>query len=84
MKVEMDQSNLLKNLVELNDKSRLRTTEGKDKKRNTFQSVNAIYLEIIFPTKEAQEKGRPSDLATRLKILASKQRLQRLPIALHK
>ena len=30
---EMDQSNLLKNLVEFNNKSRPRTTEGKDKKR---------------------------------------------------
>ena len=29
---EMDQSNLLKNLVEFNNKSRPRTTEGKDKK----------------------------------------------------
>ena len=29
----MDQSNLLKNLVEFNDKSRPRITEGKDKKK---------------------------------------------------
>ena len=31
-KAEMDQSNLLKTLVEFNEKSRPRTTEGKDKK----------------------------------------------------
>ena len=29
----MDQSNLLKKLVEFNNKSRPRTTEGKEKKR---------------------------------------------------
>ena len=29
----MDQSNLLKNIVEFNNKSRSRTIEGKDKKR---------------------------------------------------
>ena len=29
---EMDQSNLLKNLIEFNDRSRPRTTEGKDKR----------------------------------------------------
>ena len=28
----MDQSNLLKNLVQFNDRSRPKTTEGKDKK----------------------------------------------------
>ena len=30
---EMDQSNLFKNIVEFNNKSRPRTTEGKDKKK---------------------------------------------------
>ena len=38
----MDQSNLLRNLMEFNDRFRPRTTEGKDKKRNTFESVNAL------------------------------------------
>ena len=71
-------------MVEFNDKSRPRTTEGNDKKRSSFESVNAFYLEIIFPTKETQGKGPPSDLVTGLKVLASNQMLQRLPIALHK
>ena len=36
----MDQINLLKNMVELNDKSRPRKEEDKE---NTFESVNAFY-----------------------------------------
>ena len=31
---EKDQSNLLKNIIELNEKSRPRTKEGKDRKEN--------------------------------------------------
>ena len=34
--VEMDQTNLLKNLVKFNNKSKIKTKEGKDKKRNTL------------------------------------------------
>ena len=74
----MDQINLLKNFAEFNDKSRPRTTEGKNNKRNTFESANALYegRELIinasrsgtFPIKETQGK--------RLKILTPKQMLQ--------
>ena len=42
----MDQSNLLKNLVEFNGKSRPKTIEVKEekiKKRIIFESVNAPY-----------------------------------------
>ena len=39
----MDQSNLLKEFKEFSDKSSPRKTEGKNKKRNTFESVNALY-----------------------------------------
>ena len=39
----MDQSNLLKDFKEFINKFRPRTTEGKNKKRNTFESVNALY-----------------------------------------
>ena len=39
----MDQNSLLKNLVEFNDKSRPRTAEGKDGKRNTYERVYALY-----------------------------------------
>ena len=38
---ERDQSNLLENMVEFNDKSRTRSTE--DKHKNTHKSVNALY-----------------------------------------
>ena len=80
----MDQSNLLKHFVEFNNKSRPRITEGKDKDRNTLERVNALYESQklilnafgsgIFPIKERQRKE--------LKILTTKQMLQRLPIAL--
>ena len=39
----MNQSYLLENLVEFSKKSKPRTREGKDKKRNAFESVNALY-----------------------------------------
>ena len=83
-KAEMDQRNLLKIFAEFNEKPRSRTIEGKDQERNTFESVNAHYegrelifnafRSEIFPIKQTQGKG--------LKILTSKQMLQRLSIAL--
>ena len=39
----MDQTNLLENMKKFNDKSRPKTKEGKDKKRNTFDSLSALY-----------------------------------------
>ena len=81
--VEMDQSNLLRNMVEFNNKSRIRNKEGKTKKRDTFGSVNALYegreltlnafKSRIFPIKAKKGEG--------LKILTPKQMLQRLLIA---
>ena len=66
------------------------TKEDKDKK--TFDSVNALYegqqltrnafKSGIFPIKATQGKGRPSDLATQLKMLTPKEILQILPITL--
>ena len=71
-------------MVEFNDKSRLKTKEGKNKKRGTYESVNALYesreLTLnafkggIFPIKSTQGKA--------LKILTPKRMLQRLPIAI--
>ena len=81
---EEDQSNILKNIVEFNEESRTRTKESKDKKRDTYEGVSALYegrkltLKAFksgtFPIKITQGKG--------LKILTPKQMLQRLPIAL--
>ena len=90
---EMDQSNLLKQLVAFTEKSKPRTKEGLLKtKKKTFESKSALYKgqELIinafksgiFPIKETQGKGRPSNLATRLQILTPKQMLERLSIAL--
>ena len=42
-KAEIDQSNLFKNIVEFNHKSRPRTIEGKDKKRDTYENACAFY-----------------------------------------
>ena len=70
--------------MEFNDRSRPRTSKGKNKKINAFESVNALYegqeltlnafRKGIFPIKETHGKG--------LKILTLKQMLQRLSIAL--
>ena len=40
---DMDQTNLLENIATFNNKSKPKTKESKDKKRNTFDSVNALY-----------------------------------------
>ena len=39
----MDQTNLLDNIVDFNNKSRKRSKENQDKKRNNFNSVSALY-----------------------------------------
>ena len=43
VEAEEDQSNLLKNIVEFNDKSRPRTKQGLCKKSDTYESVYALY-----------------------------------------
>ena len=40
---DMDQTNLLDNIVDFNNKSRKRSKENQDKKRNNFNSVSALY-----------------------------------------
>ena len=62
---DMDQTNLLENMVKFNNKSRPKTKEGKGKKQNTFDSVNALYegreltlntfRSRIFPIKKHKE-----------------------------
>ena len=79
---EIDQSNLLKSLVKLNDKSRPKAADHKGKNGNTFESAYALFEDRklilnafrggIFPIKERQGK--------RLKIITTKQMFQRLPI----
>ena len=77
----MNQNNLLKYMVKFNNKSKPNAKEGKAKKQNLFDSVNALYegreLTLnafrsgIFPIKATQGKRRPSDLAAQLKIYNS-------------
>ena len=40
---EMDRTNLLENMVKINNKSRPKTKEGKDKKQNAYDSISALY-----------------------------------------
>ena len=40
----MDQTNLLEKPKKFNDKSRPKTNKVKDKKQDTFASVNALYV----------------------------------------
>ena len=63
---KIDQNNLLKNMVNFDKKSRLRSKEDRDEKRNTFDSVNVIhegrewtlnaFRSGIFPVKETKRK----------------------------
>ena len=63
---DMDQTNLLENIVNFCNKFRPRSKEDKDKKQNTFDSINAVYedreliLNIfrsgVFPIKEKKKK----------------------------
>ena len=39
----MEQSNVSENIVEFNDKSRPKTKDGKNKKRDTCKCLNALY-----------------------------------------
>ena len=71
----MDQTNLLENIVKFNNKSKPKTKEGRDKNKNTFDSVIALYEGgeltlnvlrcVIFPIKAIQGKGHPRTLASR-------------------
>ena len=66
VEAEADQNNLLKNIVEFNEKSRPRSKEGKDKKRYIYESAHALYegrelalnkfKSRIFPIKATQDK----------------------------
>ena len=79
----MDRTNLLENMVKFNNKSKPKTKEEEDEKRNIFDSVNALYE--VRETRNAFRSGILLIKATKgegLKILTPKQMLQRLPTAL--
>ena len=75
---EMDQTNLLENMKKINNKSKSKTKEGKHKKQNTLDSVNALYegLELtlsafrseIFPIEAT--KGKPCTSTCDVIVLA--------------
>ena len=108
VETEDDKSNLLEYFVKFNNKYRPKNKEVKDKKRDTYDSVYALYdsreltlnafKSEIFSIKTSKDKVHYSVLARlgrlakcsdrkvfdsiRLKILATNQMLQRLPITL--
>ena len=45
VQAEEDQSNLLNNIIEFNDRSRQRLKEGKDKKRYTYESA-MVFMKV--------------------------------------
>ena len=66
-----DQSNLLKNIEEFNNKSRPKNKEGKDKKRDTYESAYEGRELTLNAIKATKDKG--------FKLLTPKQMLQKLP-----
>ena len=66
VEAEADQNNPLKNIVEFTEKSRPRSKEGKDKKRDIYESAYALYegrglalnkfKSRVFPIKATQDK----------------------------
>ena len=80
----MGQNNLLENIVKFDNRYSPKNKKVKNKRRNTFDSVSALYegweltlnafRSEIFPIKEKQGKW--------LKILTRKEMLLRLPITL--
>ena len=53
---EMDEGNLLKKLVEFNDKSRARTTEGKDKCSEVRELIRNPFRGGLFPIKNTRKR----------------------------
>ena len=72
-----DQRNSLIEIVEFNKdtKQKVELYEGREMVINVFKCE-------IFPLAPIEGTGHPSDLGSGLKVLTTKQMLQRLPIAL--
>ena len=67
-------SNLLENMVEFSNKPRSKTKEGKDKKINTFDSVNVLYQSLKLTLNAFKsEILLKATKGTGLKILTPKQ-----------
>ena len=84
VEAEINQSNVLENIVEFNDKPRPRKKENTEKTRNTFDSVNAFYecWELTFNAFEQGIFPIKAMKGEKLEILTPKQMLQKFPIAL--
>ena len=72
--MEMDRTNLSENMIKFINKSKPKTKEDRDKKRNTFDNVSALYegqeltlnasRNRVFPIKATKGERRPSLLAS--------------------
>ena len=76
------QSDLLIQIVDLNKDTNLRRI--KRKKRGTYESINVLYndTEMVLDAFKSEIFPLPSIEVTGIKILTTKQMLQRLPITL--
>ena len=81
---DKDQCNLLIEIVEFNKKRNQETQREKKRKRDTYESINALYegREMVFNTFKKGIFMLPRTKDAGLKMLTLKQLLQRLPIAL--
>ena len=75
--------NLLQNIVELNSISRPRSIECKDKKKDNYESVYALYKggELILKAFKRKIFPRKAIKGEELNKLSPKQMLQRFPLA---
>ena len=72
--MEMDRTNLSENMIKFINKSKPKTKEDRDKRRNTFDNVSALYegqeltlnasRNRVFPIKATKGERRPSLLAS--------------------
>ena len=81
---EMEQTNLLENIVNFSNKSKPRSKRDKDKKQNTYDSINALYegQELILNAYKSGIFLIKETNGKELKIITPRQMLQKIPIAL--
>ena len=81
---EMEQTNLLENIVIFSNKSKPRSKRDKDKKQNTYDSINALYegQELILNAYKSGIFLIKETNGKELKIITPRQMLQKIPIAL--
>ena len=77
-----EQDDLLEYILSFNNKTKPRTDEDNNKKNNVFDSAGNVYRELVLKALKSGLFPSKSTKGTGPTMLTSKQRLQRLPIAL--